>query len=389
VAVRARNAKVLLATCYDPRTMDKLKALAGRVLRLELSAAGDVTFQEGEEPSAVPSRPPVANRPKIARPQFRAYAIAASQFNEKLVGGKSWNQVHLRPKLPGWVHQPASAAVPFGVFERVLALDHNQALADRYTALLSNLESNVSQTLAELREAVLKLSPPDDLVRTLRQVMDSAGLPRLDETPHSWNAAWTCIKRVWASKWNERAYLSRKASGFADEDLFMAVLIQQVVDAEYAFVIHTVNPLNGARSELYGEVVLGLGETLVANYPGRALSFACDKATLKPGIVAYPSKAVGLYGSGLIFRSDSNGEDLAGYAGAGLYDSVLLNPPREVCLDYSRERLVWDDAFRSDLLVSIAKIGAEVEKALGSPQDIEGAYSHGKYYVVQTRPQVG
>jgi alpha-glucan,water dikinase len=28
----------------------------------------------------------------------------------------------------------------------------------------------------------------------------------------------------------------------------------------------------------------------------------------------------------LIFRSDSNAEDLEGYAGAGLYDSVTMHP---------------------------------------------------------------
>ena len=51
--------------------------------------------------------------------------------------------------------------------------------------------------------------------------------------------------------------------------------------------------------------------------------------------MAFPSKSAGLYGEGLIFRSDSNGEDLGGYAGAGLYDSVLLTPPRPCLLDYS------------------------------------------------------
>ncbi len=63
----------------------------------------------------------------------------------------------------------------------------------------------------------------------------------------------------------------------------MAVLIQQVVEADYAYVIHTANPLTGNRDELYAEVVLGLGETLVGNYPGRALGFVCRKADLAAG----------------------------------------------------------------------------------------------------------
>lgn len=33
--------------------------------------------------------------------------------------------------------------------------------------------------------------------------------------------------QVWASKWSDRAWLSRRARGVKDEDLFMAVLLQQ------------------------------------------------------------------------------------------------------------------------------------------------------------------
>ena len=66
----------------------------------------------------------------------------------------------------------------------------------------------------------------------------------------------------------------------------------------------------------------------------------------------------------------------------------MLPPPRENVLDYSKEPLVWDQHFQTDLLTTIADIGTRIEKIMGSPQDIEGAYSRGKYYVVQTRPQV-
>jgi alpha-glucan,water dikinase len=154
-------------------------------------------------------------------------------------------------------------------------------------------------------------------------------------------------------------------------------------------VIHTVNPSTGNRDEIYAEIVPGLGETLVGNYPGKALSFTCRKGKDEPQLLAFPSKSVALFGSGLIFRSDSNGEDLAGYAGAGLYDSKMLEPPVKVPLDYTRESLVGNEDFRKDFLVTVANIGTVIEKAMGSPQDIEGAYSKGQYYVVQTRPQVG
>jgi len=286
--------------------------------------------------------------------------------------------------LPDWIHLPASVALPFGVFEKVLAMDRNSEIAQRCRELVSRLDGNPEEILEEIRKTLLGLEAPEELPSVLRGVMEDAGLG----WPKDWDDAWMCIKRVWASKWNERAYLSRKARGIPDEDLFMAVLIQQVVEAEYSFVIHTDNPFTGDSDELYAEVVLGLGETLVGNYPGRALGFTCKKRGSEPQLLSYPSKSVGLFGGGLIFRSDSNGEDLSGYAGAGLYDSVMLIPPREVLLDYTEEPLVWDENFRNELLTGITNVGVMVEKVLGSPQDIEGACTGGRYYVVQTRPQV-
>jgi alpha-glucan,water dikinase len=48
----------------------------------------------------------------------------------------------------------------------------------------------------------------------------------------------------------------------------MAVLVQQIIPAEYAYVIHTQNPTNGKDDEIYVESCLGLGEALVSKMPG-------------------------------------------------------------------------------------------------------------------------
>jgi alpha-glucan,water dikinase len=388
VAIRARNAHVLFATCYDPDIIGRLKSLSGHLLSLSVNAAGDVIFQEGSGESGITSQR-VLPVPRISRPCFTAYALSSSKFNQKNVGGKSNNLRHLQGKLPEWIGLLSSVALPFGVFEKVLAEKNNKEIAGHYNELTLRIDKNAEkadvEVLSELRKTILGLRAPDDLVSELHGVMDEAGLP----WPSNWEDAWTCIKGVWGSKWNERAHLSRRTRGIPHADLFMAVLIQEVVEADYSFVIHTVNPFTGKRDEIYAEVVPGLGETLVGNYPGKALSFTCRNGKDEPQLLAFPSKSVALFGSGLIFRSDSNGEDLAGYAGAGLYDSIMLEPPVKAPLDYTRESLVGNEDFRKEFLVTVADIGAIVEKAMGFPQDIEGAYSKGQYYVVQTRPQVG
>ncbi len=389
LAIRARNAGVLFAICYDPETISRLKSLGGRVLRLSIRNSNDISFEEShEEIGGLPTRP-VEVHAITARRGFTVYALPMGDFNESNVGYKSNKLRNIQGKLPAWIGIPASAALPFGVLEKVLAEENNKDIAEKYAELTRQIENAQGkerlEALAELRKVMLAIKAPEELVTSLRRVMEETGLG----WPSEWDEAWMRIKRVWSSKWNERAYLSRKANGIPHDALAMSVLIQRVVESDYSFVVHTVNPLTGAKDEIYAEVVSGLGETLAANYPGRALAFTCKKAGKEPHLLSFPSKSTGLYGGGLIFRSDSNGEDLAGYAGAGLYDSFMLPQPRSVSPDYARDNLVWDESFRKDLLTAIADIGRIVEDVMKFPQDIEGAYSRGQYSVVQTRPQVG
>jgi alpha-glucan,water dikinase len=309
--------------------------------------------------------------------------ITRDAFSPAVVGGKANNLNGLRGRLPDWIGLPTSAALPFGAFDRALA-GWSGEQRRRYDSLVAAVERNPGDVLPRLRALLRELPAPAGLPEALRDACQRAGLPAVP-----WEQAWTAIRRVWASRWNERAFFARRAAGVRHESLRMAVLIQQVVPAEYAFVIHTANPLSGSRAELYAEVVLGLGETLVGNYPGRALGFVCAKNDLQPRLTSYPGKSVGLYGKGVIFRSDSNGEDLEGFAGAGLYDSFLAEEPGPRLLDYRGERLVWEPSFRDELLRRIARIGLEVEGALGAPQDVEGAVAGDQFYVVQARPQVG
>ena len=169
----------------------------------------------------------------------------------------------------------------------------------------------------------------------------------------------------------------------------MAVLVQRVVPAEYAYVIHTTNPTNSNDGEVYVEACLGLGEALVSDMPGQALSFSFDKQSKKTKVNSYPSKSLGLSATGFIFRSDSNSEDLPGFAGAGLFDSYTMNEEKRFRCSYNKERLMINEGFRQEFMNKVGFIGHHIERIYDDdPQDIEGAFSNGEYYVVQTRPQV-
>ena len=96
---------------------------------------------------------------------------------------------------------------------------------------------------------------------------------------------------------------------------------------------------------------------------------------------------MGLSAEGFIFRSDSNSEDLPGFAGAGLFDSYTMNKEDKLRINYNQEKLVIDENFRNGFMEKVGAIGHHIERIYDDePQDVEGAYAGGKYYVVQTRP---
>ncbi|GMH01575.1 hypothetical protein Nepgr_003414 [Nepenthes gracilis] len=397
VSVRARNSKVCFASCFDSKVLANLQAAEGKLLRLRPTSA-DIIYSVANEGEVLgdssrtmkhgSSLPSVS----LIKKKFAGrYAISSEEFTSEMVGAKSRNISYLKGRVPPWVGIPTSIALPFGVFEEVLADGLNKEVDKTMKILKKDLKGGDFRILEEIRKAVLQLAAPPQLVQELRNKMQISGMPWPgDEGEQRWEQAWTAIKKVWASKWNERAYFSTRKVGLDHDYLCMAVLVQEVISADYAFVIHTINPSSGDSTEIYAEVVKGLGETLVGAYPGRALSYVCSKNDLNsPKVLGYPSKPIGLYiKRSIIFRSDSNGEDLEGYAGAGLYDSVPMDREEKVVLDYSSDPLIIDRNFRQSILSSIARAGSAIEELYGSPQDIEGVVKDGKIYVVQTRPQM-
>ena len=194
---------------------------------------------------------------------------------------------------------------------------------------------------------------------------------------------------MWASKFNERAFLATQKLGVRIGQIYMAVLVQRIVVAEYAYVIHTTNPTNQRDEEVYCEACIGLGEALVSDMPGQAMAFSYDKNTRECKVDHYPNKPLGLTAQGFIFRSDSNSEDLPGFAGAGLFDSYTMNEEQKFRISYNQEKLLLNENFRNDFMKTVGYIGHHIEKIYDDdPQDVEGAFVGGEFYVVQTRPQV-
>jgi len=445
VALRARAQGVLLATCFDEQALAALAGSEGKRAALKVSAAGEVTAALAENDSKASSSSAAAassssttkaslELPKPAK--TKEWVLSEEEYSAKgaPVGGKAANLATLRTKLSKTtsssssspsIRIPNSVALPHGTFERLLAEPVNAALAKdvaKWQAEADKAATSAAlplpaEALAALRGAVRRrLRPTPEVSSALAAKATAAGLiPSAsvwefsksdcsDASPEL-RRAWKAISAVFASKWTDRAWLARRAAGVVggDSSLFMGVLVQEVVPAAYAFVLHTSDPTAKAEEveegTVYGEVVVGAGDALVGAAPGRAAAFrSSSEKNGKGGVttLALPSKRLGWFvadpaAPGLIARSDSNGEDLGAFSGAGLHDSVTLSPLATRTLDYSGERIVFDAGFREEVFAKLGEVGRAVKEAMGGEedQDVEGVVAaDGSVSCVQARPQI-
>ena len=385
---------MLLASVADDVLWNKVLEMAGENVRFSI-AGEDVQIDKANVSDATTTASAKATT-KVSIAPYKpsdAWLITPDAYSSDIVGGKSNSLSEMAKELAAMnianVDVPGSYALPFGTFERALEED-----VDTRTALEAAVAAIETATTAEDRRAALadareiiatRLVCPQGLESALDEaaakLSPSVDLPRL----------WDAVCGVWASKWTERAWLSRKSCGIDDKDLNVAVLLMELVDAEFAFVVHTANPVTGDADEIFGEICVGLGETLVGNDAGSALGFTVSKTTGEVTLRSLPSKLCGHFapsGGTVIARSDSNGEDLENFAGAGLYDSITAEPTEERVVDYTTSSIVWNSLAREAMIRRISDIAKSVESYRGSPQDIEGAVVGDRIVLLQTRAQI-
>eukprot|EP00440_Ansanella_granifera_P013023 gb/GFBE01014147.1/.p1 GENE.gb/GFBE01014147.1/~~gb/GFBE01014147.1/.p1 ORF type:complete len:2306 (+),score=572.89 gb/GFBE01014147.1/:1-6918(+) len=421
-AVRARNSEVLLATCFDPDITKKIEdEFVGKWVEVTCKKDGSLDIKVTNRPQADPKK-----LRKMARSASRdltqealgihaettklvnmnltddlncKWVITPDEMDNKQVGSKSLNLALLKPKLPKEVNTPQAVAMPYGCMQKALTSTENgKDWLPKLEACLRKLQPTTSNEDArgifeEAQIYVNKLQMSKELEEALRKAMEDVGAKdgekRLSKL-YDKREAWEATKKVWASLFGLRPWVSLAKAGRSFHDLNMAVLVQELLPAKYAFVLHTKNPFTHDPNEVYGEVVPGRGETLVGNFPGRALSFRAKRGE-KPVVSAFLSKSTWLRTQEcLIFRSDSNGEDLEGFAGAGLFESICAKSDIPCMVKFHRLKLITDQGYRQDLLTRLAEVGRQVEQAFGGmPQDIEGCVDpQDRIFIVQSRPQV-
>ena len=402
VSVRARNMGVLLTICFDEEAKKSLCSLDKNFARFKING-NNITFDIvdkndfQEYASKKDTNENTFQHDEIIKELCRdkpydKIVIDINDYSPEYVGEKSMNTMKLFNKVPNiqWLKYPQSFSLPFSTFDKFLALDENKKVfcsLQENLGILEELEdkTKIISILDKLKGLINEIQFPDNspVTEELNNALKSFGIPASEL-----KLAYASIKSVWSSKYNQRVYLSMRKQKISLGVVKLSVLVQKIIPAEYAFVIHTKNPLNNNNEELFAEIVNGMGESLVGAYGGSSFSFVIKKDSREYEIKSYQNKSVKLVNDGFIFRSDSNIEDIKFFAGAGLFDSIPMKKDKEIPMKYFDDKLFRNKEFVDEMINHICDIGMNVEKMFSYPQDIEGVYYNKEYYIVQTRPQV-
>ena len=396
VSVRARNLNVPFAVCFNENKSNEMLRLLWQNVEVNINNQEfvlskniinknvEIDKEKNEEINKTIKIDDIGK-------EYKKIYLESEEFEKKCVGAKSLNTKNILRKVPNceWLKYPESFAVPFNVNEYFLSLEENKKIREELDEYISKIKlARKPDIIKDLLEKCKNLTTKIKFIENPETLKLKNKLISFGIKSEEFESAFTSIKTVWASKFNERVYIATNKVGIDLTQIKMSVLIQKIIPAEYAYVIHTKNPLNNSKNEIFAEIVCGMGETLVGAYEGQSLSFIYDKEKQTYEIKSYPNKSISLKNSGFIFRSDSNTEDLEGFSGAGLFDSVPMIDNKEVEMSYSEDKLFKDKSFVDNLINKIGYIGIGIEKMYGFEQDIEGVYYNEEFYVVQTRPQV-
>ena len=177
------------------------------------------------------------------------------------------------------------------------------------------------------------------------------------------DAVLDAVKRCWASMWTARATAYRVSRGFDQSQARIAVVIQQMVEADVSGVMFTANPLTAATDELVINSTWGLGEALVSGIA------TPDEHVLALSDLTARSARVGAKEKRVV-------RDASASSG-----TVTEDTPAQL-----RSRV----ALSASQLRALGELGKRVMAYYGGiPQDTEWALIGDELYLLQSRPATG
>ncbi|WP_248897764.1 phosphoenolpyruvate synthase [Haloplanus halobius] len=165
------------------------------------------------------------------------------------------------------------------------------------------------------------------------------------------------VKECWASLFSQRAIYYRNQKGFPHDEVDIAVVVQQMVDAQKSGVMFTSHPSTG-DPRIIIEAAWGLGEAVVSGAVSPD-NYVVDRETNEIEQLTVATKKV------MHVKDEETGQTVE----------------REVPEDKRDEQVLTQAEV--DRLV---ELGEKVEDHYGEPQDVEWAVVDGEVYMLQSRP---
>ena len=165
------------------------------------------------------------------------------------------------------------------------------------------------------------------------------------------------VKECWASLFTQRAIYYRQEKGFAHHKVDIAVVVQQMVDAEKSGVMFTSHPSTG-EPQLIIEAAWGLGEGVVSGGVTPD-NYVVDRESGSLTDVTVADKKT------MYVKDEATGKT----------DEIAVP-------DEKRNEQVLSES-EIDRLV---ELGEQVEAHYDTPQDVEWAVYEGDVYMLQSRP---
>jgi pyruvate,water dikinase len=163
------------------------------------------------------------------------------------------------------------------------------------------------------------------------------------------------VRRCWASLFTDRAVAYRVERGIDHHRVQMAVVVQQMVDADVAGVLFTADPVSGNRRVSAVEATYGLGEAFVAGV------VHADRFRVR--------------GAEVLERAVASKQASVRPAPSGGTHEAPVPPERQD-----------QPALTDDQVLELVRIGRRIEAHLGAPQDVEWCLTDDGFQVVQSRP---
>ena len=291
-----------------------------------------------------------------------------------LVGGKGANLGELASiGLP----VPEGFVVTARAYDRFVT---EAGIKEKIQKLLGSLDvedtEKLNRVAGEIRELVMNSSMPANLVADIEKqysqmkgfvaVRSSATAEDLPDASFAGqqetflNVKGTddvlhAVQKCFASLFTPRAIYYRVKKNFSHESVYLAVVVQKMVNADKAGVIFSVNPVTNNREEIIIEGAYGLGEAVVAGEL-TPHSYVIHKESHE-----IKEKSISKLEWGY-FRGKSGKTEKRDIKHGNI----------EVLSDKEAKELI--------------KFTKEIEKHYGIPMDIEWAIEAGKVYILQARP---